>query len=111
MMFHHQFSQMSTINAAYWVKENNTSTFDVLDQVQPDFLIIDAAQLNIDLAYYFCEQANKDIKTKIILHVDDTFKSLKHLQQSPIFKDHVELVTRILLKERKELLELNLALT
>jgi len=92
MMFHHQFSQMSTINAGYWVKENNTSTFDVLDQVQPDFLIIDAAQLNIDLAYYFCEQANKDIKTKIILHVDDTFKSLKHLQQSPIFKDHVELV-------------------
>ena len=92
MMFHHQFSQMPSINAAYWVKENTGSTFDVLDEVKPDFFIVDAAQLNIDLAYYFCEQANQNIKTKIILHVDDSFKSLKHLQASPIYKDHVELI-------------------
>jgi hypothetical protein len=87
------YSELNTydqIQAFFWSHEEKTSLYDMMDSINPDFIIVNAYAVNNDLVHYL---AFNKVSTRIILKINDHIKNeeLKLVENNDFTKKYVDL--------------------
>jgi hypothetical protein len=87
------YSELNTydkIEAFFWNHEQKTSLYDMMDSINPDFMILNAYAVNNDLVHYLT--FNK-VPTRILLKINDNIKDdeLKLVEHNDFTKKYVDL--------------------
>tara|TARA_A100001201_G_C4096161_1_gene203900 strand:+ start:3802 stop:4635 length:834 start_codon:yes stop_codon:yes gene_type:complete len=101
MLLHTAINKYTDIEALFWQNNSAVSTYDLLDDVRPDYILISAMSITDDLVHYLNENSSSP---KIILHIpnDMPYAGVRQIHDSEFFRDHVclaisshDIITRV----------------
>lgn len=83
-----EFQKYPNIQPVFWENQNNMSVYDLMDSVNPDFVLIDASRIHNDLIHYFTEN---NLGKIIILKIPSfiTEEQTKQISENDFVKNNV----------------------
>lgn len=101
MLLKTAINKYTDIEAFFWQDNNGMSTYDTVDSVSPDYILISAMSIDEDLVHYL---DNNNKAQKIVIHIpsDMPHAGVRRIHDSDFFKNHVclavtshDIITRV----------------